>query len=87
MIKIFITCIVKWASQLRWADFETIIASVTKAATLYPKPATATPQQKTAINLNRALLVAGTIAARWPKLSPGTINLLRELALAWVNRK
>lgn len=86
MIKFFLSRVLAWAAKISWADFLLIATSASHAATIYPKPDVMTEEQNKAINANRAAHVSTVISRSFKELPTWAVNLVRELAVAWLNR-
>ncbi len=86
MIKFFLARVLMWAASIDWGQFIMVVGSVKAASIYYPKAAGITPEQSAEINLKRAEMVGQAVARFFPSLPTWTMNLLRELAVAWCNR-
>lgn len=86
MLRFFLTRILSWLASLSWADFLRIVATARTAAAEWPKPDGVSPGQKASINSKRVAVVNGFIEQTFPKLTGATLNVIRELAVAWLNR-
>ncbi len=86
MIKFFLSRVLKWFASMNWDQFLDAVEIVKNAAALFHKPKELTDEENAAINFKRALHVSKWIAANFPTLPTWTVNLVRELAVGWMNR-
>lgn len=86
MLRFFLTRILSWLASMSWSDFLRIVDTARTAAAEWPKPEGVNPGQKTSINGKRVAVVNGFIEQTFPMLKGATMNVIRELAVAWLNR-
>jgi len=86
MIKFFLSRVLGWLASISWKDFLLIVSSAGHAAVIFPKKPGLTPAENAAVNANRAAHVSSVIARTWAGLPTWTVNVIRELAVAWLNR-
>lgn len=87
MIRFFITRIIAWAAKVSWDQFMAIVATAAVAALRFPRHETMTKEERAAVNAQRAQFVTDAISATLTNIPTWAGNLLRELAVAWLNRK
>ncbi len=86
MIKFFLSRVLAWAASLSWADFLRIVEAAANAGHAWEKVAGMTKAEEASINAARAGHVSGFIQTVFPKLPTRAVNLVREIAVAWLNR-
>lgn len=86
MIKFFLSRVLAWAASLSWADFLRIVQAATSASHAWEKVAGMSAADNAAVNATRANHVNEFIRTVFPKLPAWAVNLVRELAVAWLNR-
>jgi hypothetical protein len=86
MIRFFITRILAWAAKVSWTQFMTIVASAALAAQKFPRRENMTKEDRAAVNIQRAQFVSDAISATLTTIPTWAVNLLRELAVAYLNR-
>lgn len=85
MIKFFLTRILAWAASVNWTQFVKILPIIREAAVQFPKVGPITKQENAFINAQRAVYAAEGISRALGIADGWQVNLLRELALAWLN--
>ena len=85
MIKFFLTRVIVWAASINWSQFLKILPIIKDAAKQFPKVAPLTKQENAFINAQRAVFAAEGISRTLGIGDGWQVNLLRELALAWIN--
>jgi len=85
IIKLFLTGVIKWASSINWSQFLKILPIIRDAAVQFPKTPGLTKQENAFINAQRAVFAAEGISRTLGIGDRWQVNLLRELALAWLN--
>lgn len=74
MIKWLIHRLVTWAAGLKAADFATILEWV------------ASVEDSGKTGATKAQVVTNAIKSKWPSLAMWAVNLLRELAVSYLNK-
>lgn len=74
MIKWLIHRLVTWAAGLKASDFATILTWV------------ASVEDSGKTGATKAQIVTNSIKSQWPKLAMWAVNLLRELAVSYLNK-
>lgn len=88
MIKFFLARVLSWVAKISWSDFLRIVWAAESAAEQWPKTTAMTDEERSQANADRAAAVSSFITAAFGDKSSGWIvNVLRELAVAWVSRK
>ena len=85
MIKFFLTRVIVWAASINWSQFLKILPIIRDAAVQFPKVAPLTKQENALINAQRAVYASEGITRVLGIGEGWQANLLRELALAWLN--
>lgn len=85
IIKIFIAGVIKWAASINWSQFLKILPIIRDAAILYPKAKGISKEENAHINGQRAAWASSMIVSTLSLGDGWQANLLRELALAWLN--
>ena len=86
MIKFFLARVLSWVAKIKWSDFLRIVWAAESAAKQWPKNTAMTDEERAQVNTQRAASVNAFIAAAFPA-SGWIVNVLRELAVAWISRK
>lgn len=86
MIRFFLTRVIAWAAKISWPQFLTIVTAAALAAQRYPRHQNMPKEERAAVNGQRAQFVTDAISATLPAIPTWAVNLLRELAVAWLNR-
>lgn len=87
MMRLIYRLVVKWVSGLKWDDFERVIDWVTAAARQWPRSAGQDDAQRQQTNAKRVEWVDNLIRHAFPQLeSSWVVNVLRELAVAWIRK-
>jgi len=74
MIRWLIHRLVTWAAGLKASDFATILTWV------------ASVEDSGKIGASKAQIVTNSIKSKWPALALWAVNLLRELAVSYLNK-
>lgn len=87
VIQFFLARVLKWIASLSWKQFLIIVAAAAGAAQQYPRAAFMSKAERDAVNRKRADFVSNVITSTFTGLPSWTVNVLRELAVAWLNRE
>ena len=85
MIKFFLTRVIVWAASINWSQFLKVVSIIKDAAILYPKAKGISKEENAHINGQRAAWASSMIVSTLSLGDGWQVNLLRELALAWLN--
>lgn len=85
MIKFFLARVLAWIAKISWSDFLRIVWAAQSAASQWPKTDAMDDTERDAANAKRAAAVTDFIGQAF-QVSGWMTNVLRELAVAWLNR-
>lgn len=86
IVRFCLARVLAWVASLSWKDFLTIVLFAKDAAEAFPKTEQMTDAQKMEVNLKRAASVSERISEAHGIKSNLYINVIRELAVLWLNR-
>lgn len=86
MIRFFLTRVIAWAAKVSWTQFLIIVGAAAGAAQAYPRHDGMTKEERAVVNGQRAQFVTDTISSTLTGIPMWAVNLLRELAVAYLNR-
>lgn len=85
-IRWVINRLVTWVAGLSASDFKQIADWVVTANKQFSAPENATQEQKDAASDTKRNWVSKLIKSEWPRVANWAINLLRELAVAFIKK-
>lgn len=85
-IRWLINRVVAWVAGLSADDFKQIADWVVTANTQFSAPPNASQEQKDIASDTKRNWVSKLIKSEWPKVANWAINLLRELAVAFIKK-
>ena len=87
MIRFYLSRILSWLVSLPWSEFLRVVESVRTAAETWPKADTMSPAEKDAQNARRVEQVTRFIRLNFPSLIGWKLNVVLEIAVAWLKAK
>ena len=86
MIRFFLSRVLAWLTELPWSDFLRIVRAAALANDKWGKDSAMSAVEISAIQTTRRHSVALFIQRSFPRLTGWKLNVVLELAVAWLNR-
>lgn len=87
MIRFYLSRILSWLVKLPWAEFLRVVEAARLAAETWPKSSLMTDEEKDAQNARRVEQVTRFIRMTFPNLIGWQLNVVLEIAVAWLKTK